>query len=270
MIKIYGSGREFLEENGDLLLKYPLETVFFEGNANLITQTNDNDFLVKLQEEGRFLIAVHYDRFPMVIFGDNGLCAEFAREAVRLKLTFEKILGALNTCEAFLFEYEKLVNCTHEINHSMDIMRCDNVLTEDISGVETPTERDVDEISRLAADFAMEAMGDEVNENDVKEKVLSRLQSFLVIRKDNKIVSLASKKRETASLACIADVYTLPQYRNKGLSCKIVTCLTKQIIESGKLAYLFVDKTNPISNRLYQKIGYTYAVPQYDILLKKQ
>ncbi len=265
MLKIYTSGKEFLEDNKDILEKYPLETVFFEANAKYIEKTNKNNFLAKVAVNGRFLIAVHNARYPMVLFGDKSLCAEFADGAYKLKLTFDKVLSELETCEAFLHEYEKLAKCSHAINHSMDIMRCDSVLTDNVEGVEMATEDDVDELAELSVVFAKEALGDDADIDEVKHSVSSRLSSFRLIRQDGRIVSFASKKRGTDKLSCIADVYTLPSYRGQGLSCKIVTALTKQILDSGKLPYLFVDKTNPVSNHLYTKIGYTYAVPQYEI-----
>ena len=123
MIKFYCSGKEFLAENKEILEEYPLETVFFEVNAKAIEHANLNDFLVRLQVGGKCLIAVHNSHYPMVIFGDSSLCAELAREVYGRKLTFDKILGCLDTCEAFLAAYGKFVVCTHEINHAMDIMQ---------------------------------------------------------------------------------------------------------------------------------------------------
>lgn len=265
MVKIYNSGQEFLTENSDILAKYPLETVFFVANAKLIAETNSNDFLIKLQYDGKILLVVHNAAYPMVIFGDKGLCAEFARIAAQRRLIFAKVLGALDTCEAFLTEYCKLVNCAYEINHAMDMMRCDKVLTDRVDGVEDATDNDAEYLAKLIVDFTFEALGDKLDVECEKERVRNRITYFAVIRQSGKIVSMASIKRKTDYLACIADVYTVPQYRNSGLSCKTVTYLTKQIIDSGRLAYLFVDKKNQISNHLYQKIGYTYAVPQYEI-----
>lgn len=270
MYKIYGSGREFLEENAAILAKSPLETVFFEVNAKLIDETSNNDFLIKLQDDNSFLLAVHHADYPMVIFGDNGLCAELADLACDMNLTFDKVIGALDTCEAFLAEYEKSIDCTHEINHSMDIMRCDKVLTSNVEGVETPTIKDIDELTKLIVDFTFEALCDNADAQMVRNDIENRLSSFFVIRQDDRIVSMASIKRETDRLACIADVYTLPQGRGKGLSCRIVTKMTRKIIESGRIAYLFVDKANPISNHLYKKIGYYYAVPQYEIRITRK
>lgn len=268
MIKIYNSGQAFLKENNNILEKYPLETVFFGLNAQYLAETNKNDFILRLDDDGRFLIAVHVDVYPMVLFGDNSLCDEFARFAVNVGLTFKKILGAQDTCETFLAEYGKLEKCTYKVNHAMDIMRCSKPNLCNFDGVENATNNDVDELAQLVYSFGIEAMGESDDIEDCKRKVDGNIRNFAVIRKDNKIVTFASKARETEHLTAINSVYTLPQYRGQGLSRKTVTYLTKSITDCGKLAYLFVDKTNPISNHLYTKIGYIYAVPQYEYILK--
>lgn len=265
MIKSYKTGQQFLTENNSLLKTYPLETVFFEVNAKVIERTNDNDFLAKVYEGDKFLIAVHNSDYPMVIFGDNSLCAGFARQAVSSKLTFGKVLGALDTCEAFLCEYERLTGTTHEINHAMDIMQCGKPNLCDTDSVEWAAENDLDEIALIVSSFETEAMGKERVLEHYKQRLQGKMSDFVLIRRGGKIVSMAAKSRETEQLCAISWVYTSPQYRNQGLSCKIVTYLTQSITDSGRLAYLFVDKTNPISNHLYTKIGFTYAAPQYEI-----
>lgn len=265
MYKKYKTGQDFLRENSDLLIKYPLETVFFELNAKFLAETNNNNFVIRLDQDDKYLIAVHVGNFPMVIFGDNSLCVEFAHIAVKEQLTFPKVLGALDTCEAFLAEYGKLTGCTHAINHAMDIMRCDKPNACNTDGVEWATEQDLDEIAVIGASFESEAMGEERTVEYYKQSLQGRMADFVLIRRDGKIVSVAAKSRETDQLCAISWVYTFPQYRNKGLSCKIVTYLTQSITDSGRLAYLFVDKTNPVSNHLYDKIGFTYATPQYEI-----
>ena len=269
MIKMYLSGQRFLDENRTILNRHPLETVFFEVNAKSISKTNSNDFLVKVERDGKYLLAVHNSHYPMVIFGDDGLCAEFARSAVESKLIFDSVLGSLDTCEAFLEEYDKLADCRHTVNHAMDIMKCDNVLTDVTDGVETPTDGDTEELAFLMTNFSREALGSESDIEELKTGIRARLSDFAIIRSNGKIASFASIKRETEHLACVTDVYTRTEYRCQGLSCRIATFLTKQIIDKGKLAYLFVDKANPISNHLYTKIGYTYAVPQYEIKITR-
>jgi len=266
MLKIYKTGRQFLTDNKEILDKYPLETVFFGLNASVIEQTNSNDFLLKYSDGDNFLIAVHNADYPMVIFGSESLCAEFAHIAFELGLSFKKVLGSLATCEKFLAEYEKFADCTHKINHAMDIMRCEKTLTVNTENVERATEDDAEELLTLSNLMSKEAMGENLSQTDVNE-FKKRIKNFALIRADGKIVSIACKMRETDRLTAVSGVYTLPQYRCRGYSCNVVTFLTKEVIGSGKIAYLFVDKTNPISNHLYTKIGYTYVAPQYEISL---
>ncbi|MCM1194783.1 MAG: GNAT family N-acetyltransferase [Corallococcus sp.] len=266
MHKLYKSGQDFLADNNGILADFPLETVFFELNAKRIENTDKNDFLIKLQCGNGYLLAVHCSSKPLVLFGDVALCAEFARVAFEEKLTFNKVLGAKETCEIFLSEYRRFTGARFEINRAMDIMQCRQTETDDVCGVERATEKDLNEIAELAALFENEAFG-ESDVKDYKQKLQGIIRDFAFIRRDGKIVSLAAKVRENQSLCAISWVYTLPRYRNNGLSRRVVTHLTKSVLNDGKLPYLFVDKNNPISNHLYTKIGYTYAAPQYEYKL---
>ena len=80
------------------------------------------------------------------------------------------------------------------------------------------------------------------------------------------VVSIAKKTRETDCLCSISAVYTIEKERKKGFSKKIVSFLTNYIVTNHKIAYLFVDKNNPISNHLYQSIGYVYDKPQFEFI----
>ena len=56
-------------------------------------------------------------------------------------------------------------------------------------------------------------------------------------------------------------LWPIEEYRGQGFARQAVTYLTRDIIQRGKTAYLYVDKANPISNHLYQSIGYKYDTP---------
>ena len=57
--------------------------------------------------------------------------------------------------------------------------------------------------------------------------------------------------------ARIVDVYTPPAYRRRGYATANVAAVSQRALEAGH-AYccLFTDLANPISNSIYQKIGY--------------
>lgn len=70
-------------------------------------------------------------------------------------------------------------------------------------------------------------------------------------------VSLAVYNRETPVSGNIGPVYTPKEYRNTGYATYCVAALSQKILDSGKTcATLMTDLANPISNSIYQKIGY--------------
>ena len=55
----------------------------------------------------------------------------------------------------------------------------------------------------------------------------------------------------------ISSVYTPPEQRGKGYASANVAALSQYLLDSGRqFCYLFTDLSNPISNSIYQKIGY--------------
>lgn len=69
--------------------------------------------------------------------------------------------------------------------------------------------------------------------------------------------SMAAKTREGDKGAAISLVYTEPTHRGKGHAKGVCARLTNDIFKSGKsIAYLHTDLKNPISNKIYQEIGF--------------
>jgi len=65
----------------------------------------------------------------------------------------------------------------------------------------------------------------------------------------------------------VAFVYTPPYYREKGYATSCVAQISQIALEKGfTKCVLYTDLANPISNSIYQKIGY---VPVCDSLMLK-
>ena len=52
MIKVYGNGEDFWNENGEMLLREPEKTGFFRGNAALLKKTDLNNYALRCEEDG--------------------------------------------------------------------------------------------------------------------------------------------------------------------------------------------------------------------------
>ena len=75
---------------------------------------------------------------------------------------------------------------------------------------------------------------------------------------DGQLVSIAAKNRETRNGATISLVYTPPEHRRRGYAGRLVASLSQHLLDGGKtLCNLYTDLSNPTSNGVYQRIGYT-------------
>ena len=88
-------------------------------------------------------------------------------------------------------------------------------------------------------------------------RYLPKRALFLWEDQSNRVVSMAAHVRETDHGASISYVYTPEAHRRQGFGGRVVACLSKRLLEGGKLmCNLFTDLDNPTSNSVYQKLGY--------------
>jgi len=79
----------------------------------------------------------------------------------------------------------------------------------------------------------------------------------LLVWDDGGVVSMCAQARPTPHGASIGLVYTPPDLRRRGYASACVAELSQRILDSGKaFVTLFTDLANPISNSIYQRIGY--------------
>jgi predicted GNAT family acetyltransferase len=70
-------------------------------------------------------------------------------------------------------------------------------------------------------------------------------------------VTMAGNSRNMLSAGGVGPVFTPPYFRKRGYASACVARLSRQILESGKkYCVLYTNLANPISNSIYQKIGY--------------
>ncbi len=79
----------------------------------------------------------------------------------------------------------------------------------------------------------------------------------LYIWEDGVPVSMAATHRKVPGCRLIGYVYTPPQLRGKGYASACVSALTQSLLtEDYPKCALYVDCDNPVSNAIYERIGY--------------
>lgn len=275
MIIKYKNGDEFYQDNKDILEKYPLDTSFFKLNSRFLNDFNKESYSFKVIDDSSYLLILRLEPYSALVFGNHLLSNEASKFIIENNLKIDKVLCQKENYEALLNELISKIGGSIEVKHSMDIMYIDNLnsLSKNTAfdNVKKATKLDIEKIIQLEKAFSEEIKVDE-EQNDIERygKISGEVENYYYIEVDDKIVSIAKKTREEEKICAVSYVYTLPEYRNKGYSRKVVSKITIDILNSQKIAYLYVDKNNPISNHLYKSIGYDYGKAKYEVYFKEK
>ena len=125
MIKFYKNGKEFLDDNIDILEKYPLDTSFFKMNSKVINSFNRRNYSFKVIEENNYLLVMRLDDFSLLLFGDRKLMKIAVDVICDYHLYFYSILASKDLVEEFFTYLIKRRGGSSFIRHKMDMMYLD-------------------------------------------------------------------------------------------------------------------------------------------------
>lgn len=90
-----------------------------------------------------------------------------------------------------------------------------------------------------------------------RSKILSE-ELFLWENEAGEVVTMAAKTRPTRHGIAVSLVYTPAERRGRGYATACVAMLSQRLLDDGyQFCTLFTDLGNPVSNYIYEKIGYT-------------
>ena len=198
------------------------------------------------------LLALLVDPYNILLSGDDSLAEELVGYLTSNGYRIKDFQCSLDLGK-------KLVECFRREGYDfhlmlgMDFMEAKEKAAEPSESVELATEDDVDELYEIICNFIRDCgLHDEAR----KERIREKLDTYRVLRRDGRIVSVAKVHAWTDTDSKITSVYTRDEYRNMGLARIVVGNALNEIIDSGTTAVLNVDRKNPISNHLYASLGF--------------
>lgn len=180
--------------------------------------------------------------------------------------------GKLDVCQSFIEQYKLHMNCSFVQKRGMDIMEIRKV--NEIKPVEGNHRLALPDEDKLIADwmiqFQIEALTSELD----YEAALNRAKRYIEEGKvylyedsEQKVVSMAIAARKLVNGICITYIFTPEEFRGKGYAAANIYYVSKEQLEQGKdFCTLFVDKNNPLTNRAYEKVGYTVLEDNYEFV----
>lgn len=279
-LKLYRTPGEFLEENREFLLEYEAAAQLNLGNAQAYREEKCHPGLLfgRCEEEGRGVLlfgnTAPWNLCLNAIPGDPAALSASVFLAEHLRennVTINGINAAKSLCDPFSFAY----GGNFHLRTAMDIM----VLRELVEPPVMPGRLrkagpgDLELLVDWTMAFTWEAVGETPDRQKKRERMVSLSEgnaAYLFETPEGVPVSMACTTRKLPHGVCISYVYTPPEFRGQGYCQNTVAGICREKLGEGNgYCTLFVDKKNPISNRVYEKIGFTVLEDNFDYRLEQ-
>ena len=261
-LTIYKNSDDFLKENRSFMEQHSIQANLIWANALSRKTMKEGFFGVSIFHNGSVYLANQTSSHPTVHFsvGDNvgEMAAVLADLFYSLNMVPDKISGIKNTVDAFR-DAANGRGAGYEKSRHLYLMECNKV-----SGIDIV---DGQYLSPITADFDFGpwfvGFNSDCDLEEAQDAAAKRAKKMvddgsLVCFAVNGIpVTMAAKTRKVPGARCVSAVYTPDDLRGKGYCTACIKHLTQEILNEGNdCAFLFADKYNPASNRVYEKVGY--------------
>lgn len=279
VVKEYDRAHKFLEDYEAVLLEREAVSQLILYNAY---QSRNNIIVEKgmfgaVTEEDR-VVLLYSNLAPhnLIIYkadpdGNAVLAAAFLADYLgNSHIVINGINARNDVCQSFIEQYKKHVNCIFTEKLGMDIMEVRKV--NEIKPAGGSQRLATMEDSKLMADwmieFQIEALTNELDYEAALKKATKYINEgriYLFENEEHKAVTMAIAAKKLVHGMAITYVFTPEEFRGKGYAAANMYYLSRELLDQGyQFCTLFVDKKNPLSNRAYEKVGYTILEDNYE------
>ena len=110
---------------------------------------------------------------------------------------------------------------------------------------------DVKELLRVK-----ELQGARISEVEALLRLVSLHWHYYGLFINNELVSIATAYLKLPEVWVVGDVFTVPNYRNRGFAKAVTSAVTRDAVNSGAMAMLHVLEDNDPAVKVYRRLGY--------------
>jgi len=191
---------------------------------------------------------------------DDSTINTIARELHAKGMEIPGVNGSAAIAREFALKWSQLSGCSFRIQMAQRIYQLSRVAYQVRAAgcLREPGAADDGLLRKWRAAFSIDAegMGREEAEKDAALP-LPKSRRLVLWEVDGVAVSMAGFAGPTPNGIRVAWVYTPPENRGKGFAGACVAALSRKLLDEGrKFCFLYTDLANPVSNHVYQTIGY--------------
>jgi predicted GNAT family acetyltransferase len=160
----------------------------------------------------------------------------------------------------FALKWSELSGCTSRAQMAHRIYQLNRVREQVRAAgrLRDPTQSDEALMRKWRAAFSIDAEHMDAEEAARQAALpMPKSRHLMLWEVEGAAVSMAGYAGPTPNGIRVAWVYTPPENRGKGFAGACVAALSQKLLDDGRnFCFLYTDLANPVSNHVYQKIGY--------------
>ena len=191
---------------------------------------------------------------------DDSTIEAVARELHAKGVAIPGVNGSAEVARKFAEKWSELSGRGFRVQMAQRIHQLSRVIegTRAAGRLREPDQADEALLRRWRAAFSIDAEGldRDAAERDAASP-LPTSRHLMLWELDGAVVSMAGFAGPTPNGMRVAWVYTPPENRGKGFAGACVAALSQKLLDEGRrFCFLYTDLANPVSNHVYQTIGY--------------
>ena len=223
-----------------------------------------------LHEDGALVgVALRTPPWPVIVSGlptDPEAVESFLTQWLEADPEFPGVSGPVENAEAVADVWTKMTGGTTKVTLASRLFRLGELVPPTTAGhAREATEDDLDLLVKWRSDFEVEALGFQRAPDEGPASVRRMFEnrdSIILWEAGGEPVAWAVASAPIGGMSRVGPVYTPPEHREHGYGSAVTAAVSRHAMDAGaKDVILFTDLTNPVSNSIYQKIGYR---PVYD------
>lgn len=284
IVSFYDDLDEFYEIAFPFLLKREVEnglqlSILNSLKKNINRYGNENPVLCTINKRDNIkLISLRTPPYNQILSYTNELeTIDTLVDALNKRnVELPGVIGYKKGVERFTKLWCKIKGVKSQIIRNERLYKLEHIVEETLGKNKfiKATDSYKDIVLQWGREFILEALPD--RNSEMIEQSLGRLRedihegSIFLLLNNNIPVSMARRAGKSANGIAVNNVYTPPLLRRKGYATECVAKLSKLLLEEGnKYCFLFTDLSNPVSNSIYQKIGYHPVIDIDEYKFKK-
>lgn len=270
--KKYEDIENFVNDNLDLLLEKEWLNCLMVGNCfDGLKNGTCNWLMARVTNNNKTELIILYRKpWKLIMYSPTNNTSdelyEFAaKEIYKIDSNLLGVNADKETANKFAISYCKLSGHKYRLHKPLRILLLTELNKAKINDkliFRKATLNDKSILIKFIRDFYEEAVSEFYTDKEIEEKFNTYMEKgYFLAEMGGKIVSQAVFGRDLKKGKCISGVYTPKEERGKGYAYNLVYQVSKKSLEQGaEYCVLYTDDKNPISNHIYEKIGYRRMV----------